>query len=147
MTVHAGHSFSVTSDKIGTKTEVLIMNNQNDSILTYIKVGDYYIPDLTLDEQPGKEIGIYGRMREQYLRDYHPGRYSYLLLSGKLYPHLLKIDEAAQEYLDSMIPCMATVAGVTEELKARDQMAWVGRMNAIYAQVDETIKADLIYCW
>ena len=146
MAVHAGHSIPVTSDKIGTKTEVLIMNNQNDSTLAYIKVGDYYIPDLALDEQPDKEIGVYGRMRERYLKEYHPGRYSYLLLSGKLHPHLLEIDEAAQNYLDTMIPRMAATADVTGELKARDQMAWIGRMNAIRAQVDETIRADLIYC-
>ena len=122
------------------------MNNQNDSTLAYIKVGDYYIPDLTLDEQPDKEIGVYGRMREQYLEEYHPGRHSYLISSGKLFSHLLEIDEAAQSYLDTMIPRMAVAAGVTEELKARDQLAWVGRMNAIRAQVDEMIKADLIYC-
>ena len=122
------------------------MNNQNDSTLDYIKVGDYYIPGLTLDEQPDKEIGVYGRMRERYLKEYHPGRYSYLISSGTLFPHLLEIDEVAQNYLDTMIPHMAATAGVTEELKARDQMAWVGRINAIRAQVDEMIRADLIYC-
>ena len=122
------------------------MNNQNNDTLTYIKVGDYYIPGLVLDDQPGKEIGIYGRMRERYLEERHPGRYSYMLLHGKLVPHLLEIDMAAQHYLDTMIPRMAAAAGVTEELKARDQMAWVGRMNAIHAQVDEMIRTDLIYC-
>ena len=122
------------------------MNNQNNDTLTYIKVGDYYIPDLVLDDQPGKEIGIYGRMRERYLEERHPGRYSYMLLHGKLVPHLLEIDMAAQHYLDTMIPRMAADAGVTEKLKASDQMAWVGRMNAIHAQVDEMIRTDLIYC-
>lgn len=122
------------------------MNNPDGNTFTYTKVGDYYIPDLVLDAQPGNEIGIYGRMRERYLEEYHPGRYSYLLLSGKLIPHLLKIDKAAQHYLDTMIPHMAAAAGVTEELKAHDQMTWVGQMNAIRAQVDEVIKADLIYC-
>ncbi len=122
------------------------MNDQNNNTLTYTKVGDYYIPNLALDDQPDKEVGNYGRMRERYLKENHPGRYSYLLLSGKLYPHLLEIDEAAQSYLDTMIPRMAAVAGVTEELKARDQMAWVGRMNMLRAQVEEMIRADLIYC-
>lgn len=121
------------------------MNNQNHNALTYKKVGDYYIPDLALDGQPDKEIGIYGRMRERYLQEHHPGRYSYLLLSGKLYPHLLEIDEATQVYFDTLFPRMASAAGVTEELKARDQMAWVGRMNMICAQVEEMIRADLIY--
>ena len=122
------------------------MNNQSNDILTYIKVGDYYIPDLVLDDQSGKEIGIYGRMRERYLEERHPGRYSYMLLHGKLVSHLLEIDIAAQHYLDTMIPRMAAAAGVTEELKASDQMAWVGRMNAIHAQVEEMIRTDLIYC-
>ena len=122
------------------------MNNQNNDTLTYIKVGDYYIPDLVLDDQPGKEIGIYGRMRERYLEERHPGRYSYMLLHGKLVPHLLEIDMAAQHYLDTMIPRMAAAAGVTEELKASDQMAWVGRMTAIHAQVEEIIRKEFIYC-
>ena len=119
------------------------MNSKNDDTLTYTKVGDYYVPDLVLDELPDKEIGIYGRMREQYLKEYHPGRYSYMLLHGKLYPHLLEIDEAAQEYLDIMFSRMA--GSVTEELKARDQMTWIGRMNTIRAQAEELIRADLIY--
>ncbi len=121
------------------------MNSQNNNNLTYTKVGDYYIPDLALDDQPDKEVGIYGRMRERYLKEHHPGRYSYLFLSGRLYPHLLEIDEAAQSYLDTMLPRMAAAAGITEELKASDQMAWVGRMNMIRAQVEEVIRADLIY--
>ena len=122
------------------------MNNQSNDTLTYTEVGDYYIPDLAMDDQPDKEIGIYGRMRERYLKEHHPGRYSYMLLYGTLYPHLLEIDEAAQRYLDTMIPRMAAAAGVTEELKARDQMTWVGKMNAIRAQVEEIIRVDLIYC-
>ena len=122
------------------------MDNQSNDTLTYTKVGDYYIPDLAMDDQPDKEIGIYGRMRERYLKEHHPGRYSYMLLYGTLYPHLLEIDKAAQRYLDTMIPRMAAAAGVTEELKARDQMTWVGKMNAIRAQVEEIIRVDLIYC-
>lgn len=122
------------------------MNNQSNDTLTYTKVGDYYIPDLAMDDQPGKEIGIYGRMRERYLKEHYPGRYSYMLLYGTLYPHLLEIDKAAQRYLDTMIPRMVAAAGVTEELKARDQMTWVGKMNAIRAQVEEIIRVDLIYC-
>ena len=122
------------------------MNKQNDGTFAYVKVGDYYTPDLMLDDQPDKEIGTYGRMRERYLKAHHPSRYSYMLLHGTLYSHLLETDAAAQEYLDTIIPRMAATANVTEELKARDQMAWVRQMNAIRAQVDEMIRADLIYC-
>ncbi len=121
------------------------MDGKNNNNLTYTKVGDYYIPNLALDDQPDKEVGIYGRMRERYLKEHHPGRYSYLLLSGKLYPHLLEIDAAAQGYLDTILPRMAADAGITEELKASDQMAWVGRMHKIRALVEEMIRADLIY--
>ena len=110
------------------------MNNPDGNTFTYTKVGDYYIPDLILDDQPNKEVGIYGRMRERYLKERHPGRYSYMLLHGTLYSHLLGIDEAAQGYLDTRIPRMADATGVTEELKARDQMAWVGLMNTIQGQ-------------
>lgn len=119
------------------------MSSKNNDTLTYTKVGDYYVPDLVLDDQPDKEIGVYGRMRERYLKEYHPGRYSYMLLHGKLYSHLLEIDEAAQGYLNLMIARMAD--SVTEELKACDQMAWVNQMNTIHAQVEELIKIDLIY--
>ena len=80
------------------------------------------------------------------MEECHPGRYSYMLLHGKLLPHLLEIDMEAQHYLDTMIPRMPAAAGVTEELKANNQMAWVGRMNAIHAQVDEMIRTNLIYC-
>ncbi len=121
------------------------MNNQNNDTLTYTKVGDYYLPNLALDDQPDHEVGIYGRMRERSLKEHHPGRYSYLLLSGKLYPHLLEIDEAAQGYLDTMLPRMAVAAGITEEVKACDQMEWPGRMNMLRAQVEEMIREDLIY--
>ena len=62
------------------------MNSQNNNTLTDRKVGDYYIPDLLLDNQLDKEVGIYGRMRERYLKEHHPGRYSHMLLYGKLYP-------------------------------------------------------------
>lgn len=114
--------------------------------LTYTQVGDYFIPNLVLSVQPDKDVGTYGRMRERYLKEHHPGVYASMVLTEKLYPHLLEIDEAAQGYLDTMIPRMAAAAGVTEELKAKDQMKWVGMMNAIRAQVEEVIRADLIYC-
>ena len=123
----------------------MVRNDQNRSTLPYTKVGDYYIPNLILDDQPDKEISVYARMRERYLQKHHPGRYSYLLLSGELDPHLLEIDTAAQHYLDAMIPHMAHTAGITEALKAQDQLVWLGRMNAVRAQVEDMIRAELIY--
>ena len=96
------------------------MNNPNKNTLTYKKVGDYDIPGLILDDRLDKETGIYGRMRQRYLEDHHPGRYSYMLLSGKLYSHLLAVDEVAQGYLDTVLPRIAAAAAVTEELKTSE---------------------------
>ena len=112
--------------------------------LTYTRCGDYYIPDLKLSEQPEAPIGKYGRMRQRYLKEHRPSLYSSLILSEKLYPHLLEIDQAAQERMDAMLPHMMKAAGVTEELKARDPMRWVGLMNTLKAQVEEIILAELI---
>ncbi len=80
-----------------------------------------------------------------YLRENRPGLYTRLLLSGKLYNHLSEIDQTCQDRLDRMIPQMAKAEGVNEVLKARDPMAWVGRMNSIHYRAEETILAELIY--
>ncbi|OUP84046.1 UNVERIFIED_ORG: TnpV protein [Lacrimispora saccharolytica] len=88
---------------------------------------------------------MYGRMRQHYLKEHRPGLYSSLILSEKLYPHLLEIDRAAQERMDTMLPRMMEAAGVTEELKARDPMRWAGLMNTLKAQVEEVLFQELIY--
>ena len=106
---------------------------------------DYYIPDLKLSEQPEAPIGKYGRMRQRYLKEHRPGLYSSLILSEKLYPHLLEIDRAARKRMDAMLPHMMEAAGVTEELKASDPMRWVGLMNTLKAQAEEIIQDELIY--
>ena len=113
--------------------------------LTYTRCGDYYIPDLKLSEQPEAPIGKYGRMRRRYLKEHRPGLYSSLILSEKLYPHLLEIDRAARERMNAMLPRMMEAAGVTEELKACDQLAWVGAMNSIRSRAEEIVLAELVY--
>ena len=113
--------------------------------LTYTRCGDYYIPDLKLSGQPEAPIGKYGRMRQRYLKEHRPVLYSSLILSEKLYPHLLEIDRVARERVDAMLPRMMEAAGVTEELKARAPMSWVGLMNTLKAQVEENIQDELIY--
>ena len=113
--------------------------------LTYTRCGDYYIPDLKLSKQPEAPIGKYGRMRQRYLKEHRPGLYSSLILSEKLYPHLLEIDRAAREHMDAMLPRMMEAEGVTEELKARDPMRWVGLMNTLKTQVEEVIFSELIW--
>ena len=113
--------------------------------LTYTKVGDYYIPDLTLGDQPDKPLGRYGRMRQTFLEEHHPGTYAQLILSGKLWAHLVDIDTSCEKRMDTLIPAMAKREGVTEALKAADQMAWVGRMNNIRSRAEEIIFNELIY--
>ncbi len=116
-----------------------------DFELTYTKVGDYYIPDLTAEAMPSRDLGKYGRMRLRYLQDHKSKLYAALLMEGKLFAHLLDIEDAANGWLDRMMPEMAKTAGATEELKVRDQMAWVGIMNNCRARVEEIIFSDLIY--
>ena len=84
-------------------------------------------------------------MRQRYLKEHRSSLYSSLILSEKLYPHLLEIDRAARERMDAMLPRMMEAAGVTEELKARDPMRWVGLMNTLNVQVEETIFQELIF--
>lgn len=113
--------------------------------LDYVKVGDYLIPNLALSPQPDRDLGKYGLLRRSYLKEHRPGYYNRLILTGKLYAHLLETDDAALTMLDNMMPGMAKAAGATEELKARDPMRWVGLMNNCKARVEEIIFSELIY--
>lgn len=112
--------------------------------LTYTKNGDYMIPDLSIQttEQP---LGKYGRMRQKYLKEHRPILWNQMILEETLFPHLLEIEQAAQSRLEQMMPELMQSAGVTEELKARDPMKWVGLMNTCKAQAEEVILAELIY--
>ena len=116
------------------------MNNP----MTYIQNGDYLIPDLKLSQQSEKTLGKYGRMRKAYLKEHRPILYNQLLMSEKLYPHLLEIDETANIRLEQMMSQLAKDVGATEELKASDPMAWVGLMNTCKAQAEEILLAELI---
>lgn len=115
-----------------------------ENSLTYTMNGDYQIPDLKLTEQPEKPLGKYGRMRKAYLKEHRPLIYNQLLLTEKLYPHLIEIDETAQSRLEQMMLQLAKEAGATEELKASDPMKWVGLMNTCKAQAEEILMAELI---
>ena len=116
-----------------------------ENSLTYTMNGDYQIPDLKLTEQPEKPLGKYGRMRKAYLKEHRPLIYNQLLLTEKLYPHLIEIDETAQSRLEQMMPQLAKDAGATEQLKASDSMRWVGLMNTCKAQAEEILMAELIH--
>ena len=112
--------------------------------IQYIRVGDYYIPDLTLPEET-RPIGKWGRMHRDYLREYQPIRYNSLLLSGKLWTYLADLNEQAQDRLERMIDQMKATEGITEALKASNPMAWVQRMNNIRARAEETVREELIF--
>ena len=112
--------------------------------LHYTLVGDYYIPDLKLPEE-NCPIGHYGRRHREYLKQEHPARYSSLILTGKLWTYLADLNEQAEERLDLIIEQMKVAEGVAEELKARNQLEWVGRMNNIRNRAEEIINSELIY--
>ena len=112
--------------------------------IDYILIGDYYIPDLKLPEE-NRPIGRYGRLHREYLKQEHPARYSSLILTGKLWTYLADLNEQAEERLDLIIEQMKAAEEVTEELKARNQLEWVGRMNNIRSQAEEIINSELIY--
>ena len=113
---------------------------------TYTQVGDVLLPNLTIGEDGQQPIGKYGRMRKRYLKERHPVLYSELLLSGKLYSHLLEIDEACEGRMEFLTRQMAKQEGVTEALKAANQMDWVRRMNSIRNRAEEIARHELIYC-
>ena len=117
----------------------------NENGIHYTLHGDYYFPDLELPETPNQAIGRYGRMRKAYLEEHRPGLYERLLLSGKLYDHLAEIDACCSDRMEQMIRQMADAEGINEDLKARNQLAWVGRMNNVRQRAEEIILNKLIY--
>ena len=112
-------------------------------MLTYHREGDYLLPNLIPPESPN--IGVWGLRRRNYLRENHDGIYTGMLLSGKLKAHLEEIDRSANEMFDLLMKQYAAREGVTEQLKAENQMEWVRRMNGIRNRVEEIIAKDLIY--
>jgi len=112
---------------------------------TYTQVGDVLIPDLSVEES--RPFGRWGRMRRRYLKEHHPTVYSNMLLDGTLYQHLAEIDEAADERIDLITKQLADKRGITEKLKADNQLRWVQEMNAIRASAEETVLSELIYAF
>ena len=112
--------------------------------LTYTKQGDYLIPDITI-RQPRKALGHYGRLRKTYLQNFRPILFNELVLSDMLFEHCLEIEETARDRIDVIMSRLMKQYGITEELKAENQMEWVRQMNACKAQAEEAVKAELIY--
>ena len=112
---------------------------------TYRREGDYLIPNISVPDTKEYNIGKYGRFHNKFIKENYPGYYTTLLMSGKLFDYLEKIDLRANNELDRLIPILAKQQGVTEQLKAENQLKWVGLMNNIKAQVEEIIYAEIVY--
>ena len=112
---------------------------------TYTLQGDYYLPDLTLPAEEERPIGVWAQRRLRYLKQHHKILYYNLLTSGKLQSHLADIEEEAQSLFLRLVKEYAEKEGVTEQLKAKNPMEWVQKMNNIRNRVAETVCADLIF--
>ena len=113
--------------------------------LWYERQGDYYIPCLSLPEEEEQPIGLWGQRHLRYIMEYRKALYNSLQLSGKLNSYLADIDQQAEAMFSRLVEQMAQRQGVTEQLKASDQMAWVGKMNNIQASATEIVNAEIIY--
>ena len=113
--------------------------------ITYNKYGDFYLPDLAVSKEEPTTYGRFGRMRLKYLKEYRRVTYINLKTSGQLTHHLNEIDREANKILRFLIEQMAQAQGITERLKAEDQMAWVGAMNNIRSAAGETVMQEIIF--
>ena len=123
--------------------EKYIYNEQNG--LWYELQGDYYIPCLVLDEEDTQPIGMWGRKRLDYLKKHRRALYTTLLVSSKLNSHLVEVDNQASEMFYFLMKQLAESEGITETLKAKNQLAWVQRMNNVRNRVEEIVNSELIY--
>ena len=113
--------------------------------LWYERIGDYYIPVLTLSSEEQRPIGKWGRMHRDYIKEHRPILFNDLILSGHLWVYLVDLNEQAQERLDTIMEQMKIAEGVTEELKRTCQMEWVQRCNNIHNRAEEIILQEMIY--
>ena len=120
------------------------MKHDHDLTISYTKIGDYYFPSIALPPDAG-DIGIWGRRRKEFLRKHRPILFNELLLTGELSKYLVQVNQEAVDRLENLIEGMMVAQCITEELKARDPMAWVGAMNNIRACAEEIIYAELVY--
>ena len=112
---------------------------------TYIRQGYYFIPSFVLPEEEQRFIGVWGQRHLRYLKEYSRSVYLNLLTSGRLNDYLADIEEQAQKHFERIVEQMAESEGITEQLKATDQVAWVGEMNNIWSRAREVVNAELIY--
>ncbi len=113
--------------------------------LWYEKQGDYYLPCVSLSEEENEPIGVWGQLHLRYLKQHRKVLYANLLTSGKLNSHLAELNKQAEDMFFRVVKQLAEKEGVTEKLKAENQMEWVGRMNNIRARATEIVNTDLIF--
>ena len=119
-------------------------NKKSINYMEYVLAGDYYIPNMKLPDEE-RTIGKYGRMHRDYLKENYPMRFNHLVLEGKFWTYLADLNEQAQERLSLIIEQMKVAEGVTEELKAADQVAWVRAMNSIHNRAEEIVLKEIVY--
>ena len=113
--------------------------------IEYVRNGDYYIPNLTIPDDKVYNIGKYGRLHSIFIKENRPCLYSMKMLNGTWLAYLEEIDTSAKEMVNKLVKDMAVKQGITEELKAKDQMAWVGAMNNIRHSAEEFVLRDFVY--
>lgn len=119
-------------------------NYDESNGLSYTLHGDYYLPDLAVNEEEST-YGKYGMLRKQFLKEHRPARYQYLVMTGELTGHLNQVDQDAREQVEILVKQMAEKQRVTEQLKMQDQMKWVGLMNNINICAEEIVLQGIVY--
>ena len=134
-------------DKGGKRIMKKQFTDEKTGIIYTLQEGDYYLPDLTVPEEPEiQSIGIYGKQHERYLKNHRKTVYTELLTSGRLKSYLADIDKQAQERFDLLVRQIAEREGITEKMKAENQMEWIGKMNNIRNRALEIVNDGIIYC-
>ncbi|MBR4634898.1 MAG: TnpV protein [Clostridia bacterium] len=129
---------------MNTNTELPATVYDETNGLTYDLVGDYYFPRLLLPEEPEGDIGRYGRMRKRFLKEHQPDTFALMLMESTLTQHLMDIDREAKEQIELITAQLARAEGVTEDLKARDQLGWIRAVNSCRARAEEQVLQELI---
>ena len=129
---------------MNTNTELPATVYDEANGLTYDLVGDYYFPRLIVPEEPEGDIGCYGRMRKRFLKKHQPDTFALMLMENTLTQHLMDIDREATEQIELITSQLARAEGVTEELKARDQLGWIRAMNSCRARAEDQVIREIV---
>ena len=129
---------------MNTNTELPATVYDEANGLTYDLVGDYYFPRLIVPEEPEGDIGRYGRMRKRFLKEHQPDTFALMLMENSLTQHLIDIDREAKEQIELITAQLARAEGVTEDLKAHDQLGWIRAMNSCRARAEEQVVREIV---